>query len=48
MKALACIAGTVWFGLAYLAVPLVGVSCQEDMACWDCYTMGNKICGKVV
>lgn len=20
--------------------------CVEDMACWDCETMGNKICGK--
>jgi hypothetical protein len=19
--------------------------CHEDMACWDCETMGNKICG---
>jgi hypothetical protein len=21
--------------------------CQEDMACWDCATMGNRICGPV-
>ena len=21
--------------------------CAEDMACWDCETMGNMICGKV-
>jgi len=20
-------------------------SCQEDMPCWDCHTMGNHICG---
>lgn len=20
-------------------------ACQEDMACWDCRTMGNGICG---
>lgn len=19
--------------------------CEEDMPCWDCSTMGNKICG---
>jgi hypothetical protein len=19
--------------------------CQEDAACWDCHTMGNRICG---
>ena len=19
--------------------------CQEDMPCWDCETMGNRICG---
>lgn len=21
------------------------ISCQEDMPCWDCHTMGNLICG---
>ena len=21
--------------------------CLEDMACWDCTTMGNQICGEV-
>jgi len=21
------------------------INCQEDMACWNCHTMGNKICG---
>jgi hypothetical protein len=20
-------------------------SCEEDMACWDCNTMGNGLCG---
>lgn len=20
-------------------------ACEEDMACWDCTTMGNLICG---
>lgn len=20
-------------------------TCQEDMACWDCETMGNRVCG---
>jgi hypothetical protein len=20
--------------------------CEEDEACWNCQTMGNKICGK--
>lgn len=24
------------------------VICEEDMPCWDCKTMGNKICGSVV
>lgn len=23
-----------------------GVRCTEDMACWDCETMGNHICGR--
>lgn len=21
-------------------------SCQEDEACWNCVTMGNKVCGQ--
>lgn len=21
--------------------------CQEDQACWNCETMGNKVCGRV-
>lgn len=23
-------------------------SCQEDMTCWDCETMGNLICGPII
>jgi len=42
---------------ALLLVPLIGnaidheqrvhapITCQEDMPCWDCRTMGNRICG---
>lgn len=26
--------------------PATSVRCTEDMACWDCETMGNQICGK--
>jgi hypothetical protein len=22
------------------------ITCQEDMPCWNCETMGNRICGK--
>jgi Spy/CpxP family protein refolding chaperone len=28
-----------------LAVSSAPSPCQEDMACWDCSTMGNGICG---
>ena len=21
------------------------IPCEEDMECWDCETMGNRICG---
>ena len=21
------------------------LTCQEDMPCWDCHTMGNEVCG---
>jgi len=31
--------GIDWFSNA------APISCQEDMACWDCETMGNKRCG---
>jgi len=23
-------------------------ACQEDQACWDCSTMGNRVCGPPV
>lgn len=23
------------------------VRCEEDMPCWDCTTMGNRICGPI-
>lgn len=26
--------------------PPVAIVCQEDMECWDCETMGNKVCGE--
>lgn len=26
-------------------VPTTSVPCQEDQPCWDCATMGNRICG---
>lgn len=22
------------------------VACEEDQPCWDCHTMGNKVCGE--
>ena len=28
-----------------VADPVEQVRCVEDMACWDCETMGNLICG---
>lgn len=28
-----------------LELPLHTTECQEDEPCWDCHTMGNKICG---
>lgn len=48
--------GAVLFGFAFGAVvslmPGPGESwpwqpdvCMEDMACWDCTSMGNGICG---
>lgn len=26
-------------------IPPVEITCQEDMPCWDCSTMGNRECG---
>jgi hypothetical protein len=28
-----------------LAPPQITPVCEEDMPCWDCTTMGNRICG---
>lgn len=33
------------FGVFHNNYRLDRLECQEDMACWDCETMGNKICG---
>lgn len=30
---------------ARVQVPTSTTSCQEDMPCWDCTSMGNRICG---
>jgi hypothetical protein len=26
-------------------IPPVSITCEEDMPCWDCTTMGNGRCG---
>lgn len=33
------------FGAMALAEPPTPTACVEDMPCWDCNTMGNKVCG---
>lgn len=50
MMALVC--GMVMTGLlAVQCAPAISpsgarpVRCTEDMACWDCHTMGNRVCG---
>ena len=37
----------IWIVWASFAIDsrLDKLECQEDMACWDCETMGNLICG---
>lgn len=39
----------IYVMLGIVASPAVQVAefCVEDMACWDCETMGNEICGPV-
>jgi hypothetical protein len=52
LYAAAVIAGLLWWGLMFGAVAQ-GVwsddrtqkTCWEDQPCWDCRTMGNRICG---
>lgn len=40
-------AGTrIWW--TDLSAPIRNHGCQEDMPCWDCNRMGNRICGKDV
>jgi hypothetical protein len=55
--ALALIAGKSIFGATLAAglmlsptthahvLAVHSYACEEDQACWDCATMGNKICG---
>lgn len=31
--------------VALMIAATTELECQEDMSCWDCSTMGNKICG---
>jgi hypothetical protein len=28
-----------------IPAPSTSTTCVEDMPCWDCTTMGNRICG---
>ena len=39
----------VYVTLNVVASPAAQVAefCAEDMGCWDCETMGNKICGPI-
>jgi hypothetical protein len=31
-----------------IVASVINTPCLEDMACWDCRTMGNRMCGPVV
>jgi hypothetical protein len=43
---LACLAGLWAMGPEPATDDLhVYTTCEEDMPCWDCETMGNRICG---
>ena len=30
-----------------VSAPDRSVRCEEDQPCWDCHTMGNRVCGPV-
>jgi hypothetical protein len=32
-------------GIKHVPTAPVSYPCEEDEDCWDCHTMGNKICG---
>lgn len=36
----------VLIALALAGAVSSGTICEEDMACWNCETMGNGVCGK--
>jgi len=36
---------TLLFGLPTTVEANAEPICYEDQACWDCHTMGNRICG---
>lgn len=42
--AVVILAAAVGIGVAHH--PSKSVRCTEDMSCWDCRTMGNRICGE--
>lgn len=48
-NALALLVGLTLAGPAIapepVAIPPITYTCEEDMPCWDCLTMGNGICG---
>jgi hypothetical protein len=31
-----------------IVASVINTPCLEDMACWDCRTMGNRMCGAAV
>lgn len=49
----ALVGGLLLGGLSLVLIPLPDsplggtVRCEEDQSCWDCETMGNKVCGPV-
>ena len=43
--AIATITTVLWLSVGRDRVYQTGPVCEEDMSCWNCSTMGNKVCG---
>lgn len=45
--AMAGILLALWAVVVWVTVATyeINSACQEDESCWDCNTMGNKVCG---
>jgi hypothetical protein len=45
LASLLVLVGADAYAHSHARLTLVPVTCQEDEPCWNCATMGNRVCG---